>query len=361
MVKKRVAIAMSGGVDSSVSVYLLKKKGYECIGLTMCFGLDTGNADSKKPACCGQEGINEARKVSKFLRIKHYVLNLGNEFNKRVIDKFCSEYLSGRTPNPCIDCNSYIKFDTLLRKAKELDCDYLATGHYARIIYKKCAKKYLLKKGKDKHKDQSYFLYAIDKEALPFTLMPIGNMTKQAVRDLARKIKLPAAERPESQEICFVPDNNYHGLIKARSNKNITSGVIVDKQGSILGKHKGIPFYTIGQRDGLGIAYKERLYIIDIDVKNNKIIVGAKNDTYSSGLIAKEPKFLAFDKPKEKVVCEAKIRYNHPQAKCNVSLLANNRLKVEFKEPQMSITPGQAVVFYDRDVVIGGATIEKRI
>ncbi|MDD4954154.1 MAG: tRNA 2-thiouridine(34) synthase MnmA, partial [Candidatus Omnitrophica bacterium] len=259
--KERVVVAMSGGVDSSVAAALLQEKGYEVIGLTMCFNLPSG--DAKRPSCCGLEGIEDARRVAHKLGIKHYVLSFGNDLEKHVIRDFIREYALGRTPNPCVRCNQFLKFGSLLKKALALDAKFIATGHYARIITKPPL--YILKKGKDKLKDQSYFLYRLTQAQLKHTLFPLSGYTKPQVRDLARKFNLAVADKSGSQEICFIPKDDYRLFLKARLKTGIEPGDIVDTRGNLLGRHQGIAFYTIGQRQGLGIARGYPVYITGID------------------------------------------------------------------------------------------------
>lgn len=357
---KRVVVAMSGGVDSSVAAALLKNEGYEVIGITMCFNLP--DSLGKKPTCCGIQGIEDARSVAHKLGIKHYVLNFQKELEKWVIRDFLREYLNGRTPNPCIRCNQYIKFAALLKKAYSLDAEFLATGHYARIIRAQTAKPgkpqiYLLRKSKDKTKDQSYFLYRLGQQQLRHILFPLGNYTKDKVRKLAKEFDLPVADKLASQEICFLPNTDYRRFIKIQITKDIKPGPIVDRQGNILGQHKGIPFYTIGQRKGLGIAKGYPLYIIKIDPKHNQISVGKKEEVYKRDFLFKEPHFIL--KPmKKKVAVKVKIRYNHKETSACV-VPWDNKIKVSFKEPQFAITPGQAAVFYIGDTVLGGGVIDK--
>jgi len=350
--KKRVVVAMSGGVDSSVAAALLKSKGFEVIGITMCFNL----ADSlkKRPICCGLQGIEDARRVAHKLNIRHYVLNLQKALEERVIKDFCKEYMRGRTPNPCVRCNQYIKFDLLLKKALSLGAEFLATGHYARIV---CSKKYLLKKARDRKKDQSYFLYRLGQRQLRHTLFPLGSYTKSQVRRLAREFDLPVFDKLASQEICFLPDMDYRGFLKRRIARGIKSGPIMDREGNLLGEHKGVAFYTIGQRQGLRIAKGYPLYIIAIDAKRNQITVGSKLDAYKSEFLVKEMHFVS--KPiKKKVAVRVRIRYNHKEAYAQISPI-KAKLKVKFKKAQFAITPGQSAVFYEKDRVLGGAIIDE--
>jgi len=393
MKKVRIVVAMSGGVDSSVAAALLRSDGYEVIGITMCFNLADSNR--KKPACCGIQGIEDARRVAHKLGIKHYVLNMQKVLKERVIKDFCSEYVKGRTPNPCIRCNQYIKFDCLLKKALALDAKFLATGHYARIVKiqnpclsgrqaKSKIQKYLLKKAKDKTKDQSYFLYTLGQNQLRHILFPLGNYTKNEVRKLAREFSLPVADKLASQEICFLPNADYRGFLKnaphllrqAGITADIKPGAIIDKQGNVLGQHKGIAFYTIGQRQGLGIAKGYPLYITKIDPKINQITVGTKEDAFESEFLVKEPHLIlepinpvrdtansgdnaiVSNGVKKKIVLRVKIRYNHKEALAEI-LPLKKKIKVKFINPQFAITPGQSAVFYNKDIVLGGGIIDK--
>ena len=294
--KKRVVVAMSGGVDSSVAAALLKRKGYEVIGITMCFNLADSN--SRRPICCGMQGIEDARRVAHKLGIRHYVVKMQKIINERVIKDFCRQYLLGRTPNPCVRCNQFLKFDYLLKKALSLDAAFLATGHYARIDtraqeHKSTRSIYQLKKAKDKLKDQSYFLYRLGQQQLKHILFPLGGYTKNEVRALARKFSLAVADKLASQEICFLPGADYRKFLRAQEKCKIEPGLILDKAGNILGQHKGIACYTIGQREGLGIAKGYPVYITRINAKDNTITVGTKEEACKSECIVKGLHFIS--------------------------------------------------------------------
>lgn len=345
---------MSGGVDSSVCAALLKDRGLEVVGVTMQIW-PGGSIDGD--GCCGLEAIEQARKVAFELGIPHYVLNLRDIFKQRVIANFCEEYKQARTPNPCIRCNQYIKFDALLGKARQLNADCIATGHYARIVFDREQKKYILKKGIDRQKEQSYVLYVLTQRQLAHILMPLGEFTKGQVRRIAQEKGLPVADRPESQEICFIPDNNYRGFLKEHIDTEISPGHIVNKQGQIVGEHYGIIFYTIGQRKGIGIAAKEPLYVTSIDKENNTIAVGEKEDVYGDELLANELNLINIDRLDTALSLKVKVRYLHRPAQATIFAQAEDRIRVRFSQPQWAITPGQAAVFYDGDIVVGGATI----
>jgi tRNA-specific 2-thiouridylase len=355
MNKKRVLVAMSGGVDSSVAAAILKEVGYEVIGATMKVLPKELCGQEKEKACCSLKDIEDARKVSGILGIKHYVLNLEADFRKNVIDYFTDEYLSGRTPNPCIICNEKIKFGSLLKKAVGLDCDFIATGHYARIeINSSCR----LREAVDKAKDQSYVLFCLKRSQLEKILLPIGRLTKNEVRNKAKESRLNIYDKYDSQEICFVPDDNYSDFIKKYKNIKLQKGNIVDKSGKVLGHHKGFWNFTIGQRRGLGIASKEPLYVIEIRPKHNIVVAGDVKDVQKKKFLVKKVNWLAKGTKKKKEL-EVKIRYNHKKSLASVSDLGGNIAEVEFNDPQNAITPGQAAVFYDGEYVAGGGWIDK--
>lgn len=357
----KIAVAMSGGVDSSTAAALLKKEGHKVLGLTMCLAIP--QSFTSKPLCCSPEAIEDARKVCELLDIPHYVLDFKKELTDRVVHNFIDEYLQGRTPNPCVRCNRYIKFGLLLKKARTLGADCLATGHYARLSYEKKSHRYFLRKARDSRKDQSYFLYGIKEEFFPYICFPLGDLTKQEVRIQAKKFGLSVSSKPASQEICFVGSKSYKEFIKLHTKNlkhKIKPGPIKDLQANTLGTHKGICFYTIGQREGLGISTKKPLYVIKIDHKNNIVYVGSKEDICSEGLIAKDLN-LFIDYPQKPFYSSVKIRYNHTAVGGRVHPLDKSKLKIIFEQPQPAVTPGQSVVLYDKDIVLGGGVIEQSI
>ena len=357
--RTKVVVAMSGGVDSSVAASLLKKEGYQVIGVTMQIWPQRKQShDGGFGGCCGLDAIEDARRVAYKLNIPHYVMNLRDIFAQKVITDFCEEYSLGRTPNPCIRCNQYIKFGALLKRAEELGADFIATGHHARIEMDKATGVYHLKKAVDPDKDQSYFLYPLTQEQLSHALLPIGNFTKARIREIAGELGLQVADKPESQEICFIPDDNYPGFLKDYIPQTIKPGPILDEEGNILGRHRGIIFYTIGQRKGLGLSAGEPLYVIAIDPETNTVVVGSKDRAYGNELIASGLNWMTPDKTGTPIKVNAKIRYRHPEVETEVTPLGEDKVYVKFMEPQLAITPGQAIVFYDGDSVVGGGTIE---
>ena len=354
-----VYVAMSGGVDSSVAAGLIKEAGYNTIGVTMNFNIMRNDC---KASCCGIDGIVDAACAADKLHIPHKVLDFAVELNDHVIDNFTDEYLNGRTPNPCVRCNQHLKFGALYQKVKALGGDYLATGHYGRIEFNAGRNCHELKKATDPKKDQSYFLYSTPKETLPSLMFPLGGLTKPEVRALARRFALNTAEKPESQDICFVPAGGYKQFIEERSGAAATTpGPLVDENGKIIGQHRGIAHYTIGQRDKLGIALGYPVYVYKIDRAANTVHVGNLSRLYAGGLKASSVNWLGIEIPQETIEVRLKIRYNSPEVKAYLTPVGKDSVHVEFDRPQKSVTPGQSVVFYDGDVVLGGAVIDEAL
>jgi len=352
MMTKKVLVAMSGGVDSPVAALLLQEAGYEIAGVTMCLGVR--GAEGEHPRCCGPEAVQDARWVCDKLGIRHYVLDYADELEKWVIGPFVREYARGRTPNPCVVCNRYLKFGSLLARAVAFGFDALATGHYAKV--EETGGQYGLLRPRDRRKDQTYFLYHIETDALPRILFPLGPYTKEEVRAIASRAGLPVAAKAESQDICFVTQKTYHDFMKARLGE-IKPGRIVDRSGRCLGEHRGIAFYTVGQRGGLGISHPVPLYVLAIDVAKSEIIVGEKGELLGKELIAGDLNRLRPDWPE---AVQAKIRYRKKESPCRVTF-EDGRARVVFEDDQEAITPGQSIVFYDGDGVLGGGVIEEVI
>lgn len=356
--KRKVAVAMSGGVDSSVCAALLKEKGYEVIGVTMqIWPGDKGEGRLDRHYTINI--MDAAKRIADELGIPHYMLNLRDVFEKYVTANFCDEYRKGETPNPCIRCNKYIKFGALLKMANQLGADYLATGHYAKIEYNEKTGEYLLKKGADLDKDQSYFLYTMSQSQLKNILMPLGDYTKDEVRAMARDFNLPILDREESQEICFIPTGGYPEFLKRCMPEAFKPGPILNTRGEILGEHKGVLFYTIGQRRGLGISSKTPLYVVAIDGEKNAVIVGTEDELYSDELKASEVNYITTEGLKEPARLRVRIRYRHKEAEAMVYPTTKNEVRIKFAQPQRAITPGQAAVFYDGDIVVGGGVIRR--
>ena len=356
--KKRVVVAMSGGVDSSTTAWFLKEKGYEVIGATMCIG----NMDKTQggPArCCGLTDIEDARRVALQLKIPFYVFHVREEFEKEVIQYFCEEYAKGKTPNPCILCNEKVKFGSFLKKALELEADFIATGHYARLDFDERIGRHLLKKGVDRKKDQSYVLFSLAQDQFRYTLFPLGELRKEEVRKKALQLGLRVHDKPESQEVCFIQESSYHSFLSERLKESIEPGPILDKDGGVLGRHKGIPFYTIGQRKGLRLAKGKPLYVIGIDREKNVIVVGEEEEVYGDTFLVDSVNWIVPQKMIPSHDTQVKIRYNHPGSEASISPKGEGELEVKFKSPQKAITPGQAAVFYDGETVLGGGWIKK--
>ncbi|KJS20316.1 MAG: thiouridylase [Clostridiaceae bacterium BRH_c20a] len=359
--KGTVVVGMSGGVDSSVAAYLLKEQGYDVIGVTMQIW-PVEHDEERVGGCCSLSAVNDARRVADKLGIPFYVMNFRDLFEIEVIDYFTNEYLQGRTPNPCIACNKKIKFEGFLTKAKQLGADYIATGHYAKLLYDNTKKRFVLKKAVDTMKDQTYALYNFTQEQMAHTLLPLGNYAKPQIREIAASIELRVANKPDSQEICFVTDNNYKNFIENRvGQEHFRPGPFLDTQGNWIGTHEGLPNYTIGQRKGLGLALGYPVYVVKIDVEKNAVIIGKDNEVFQGKLIACQNNYILFEDLHDEIQVEAKIRYSAKPAKAILKPLNKEEVLVEFVEAQRAITPGQAVVYYQGDYVVGGGTIVKGI
>ena len=351
----RVFVAMSGGVDSSTAAYLLKKEGYDVSGITMVVGPCEDNASCQG---CLPPAVEDARKVARQLGIPHYTCDFRDVFEKNVINYFCREYLEGRTPNPCVICNKTIKFQVLLQKALSLGAEYLATGHYVRVSYDEGRGRWLLKRGLDLSKDQSYVLYNLRQEQLPLLKFPLGVYRKQEVREIAVHAGLPVAEKEESQEICFIPGNDYRSFLTERFPKAAQPGIIYDTKGKPVGKHRGVAFYTIGQRHGLNLALGYPAYVVKLDPVRNAVIVGKRDELLSGGLVAGDVNFIAIESLDRPYPAQVKIRYNSKAVPAVISPAEDGEVRVEFLQPQRAVTPGQAVVFYEDDIVLGGGIIK---
>jgi len=354
-VKKRVIVAMSGGVDSSVAAALLQEQGYEVIGLTM-HHWDNCAHDGKGENLCSDSPVIEAEKIAQQLQIPFYSVNFETEFRQQVIQRFCDDYFIGRTPNPCIVCNKKIKFGLLLEKALQLGGDYLATGHYVRLAEN--SKKILIRKGSDPSKDQSYFLFTLKQQQLQHCLFPLGELSKQQVREHAIRFGLQIADKDESQDICFIPDGDYARFLEQRRSTvgQLLNGDIVHVSGQILAHHQGIYRYTIGQRKGLGIGWKEPLYVVEIDAEQNRVIVGEKEHLRCDRMVVEQCCW-NIEVPRESFSMACRIRYRHSEVPVTIEDLGEGRVNVVFTTPQMGVTPGQAAVFYRHDLVVGGGWI----
>ncbi len=377
---QKVVVGMSGGVDSSVAAYLLKEEGYDVIGVTMQIWQDEDVCSiSENGGCCGLGAVEDSKRVASVLDIPHYVMNFRKEFKETVIDYFVSEYVMARTPNPCIACNRFVKWESLLARSLSIGADYIATGHYASID-KLSNGRYAIKNSVTKAKDQTYALYNLTQYQLEHTLMPVGAYSKDEIRAIANKLDLPVANKPDSQEICFVTNNDYAGFIQEylgdEDNKRIieekralykrdmegsgygfTPGNFVDARGNILGKHQGLAHYTIGQRKGLNIALGRPVFVMKLDSKTNEVVIGEAGDVYTDRFYIRDLNFMAIDDLEDEMVVNAKIRYGHKGARCTIKRTAADEILCEYDEAQRAITPGQAAVFYKDGYVVGGGTI----
>ncbi|MGC8837334.1 MAG: tRNA 2-thiouridine(34) synthase MnmA [Anaerolineae bacterium] len=357
--RARVVVAMSGGVDSSVAAALLKEQGYEVVGIMLRLWSEHGPGEERTNRCCTVEAVDDARRVADRLDIPFYLVNVEEPFRQWVVEPFIREYCAGRTPNPCIACNRHIRFQFLLQRALALDADYLATGHYARVVYE--GGRYHLLRGVDRAKDQSYQLYTLGQEQLAHILLPLGTWTKAEVRRMAREWGLPVAEKPESQEICFVADGDYRRFLRDWAPEAFRPGPIVDRQGRVLGQHQGLPGYTIGQRKGLGIAWTEPLYVLEVDPVRNCLVVGPAAELGARALLAEEVHYVQGDPPPGPCRVTAKIRYQAPDAPALLEPGEGRTARLTFDEALRDITPGQAVVFYRGEEVLGGGTIARAL
>ncbi|MCO6500142.1 MAG: tRNA 2-thiouridine(34) synthase MnmA [Vicingus serpentipes] len=359
--KGKVLVAMSGGIDSSVAAMLLHEQGYEVIGITMkTWDYSSSGGTRKTTGCCSLDDINDARILAVNMGFHHIILDIREEFGDFIIDNFVDEYLAGRTPNPCVLCNTHIKWDALLRRADQLGCDFIATGHYAQLRNENG--RYVISKGKDENKDQSYVLWGLSQESLARTLFPLGGFDKPTIRKMAEERGYEElSKKGESFEICFVPDNDYRGFLKRRVEgleEKVDGGDFVDVEGNVIGKHKGYPFYTIGQRKGLEVAFGDPRYVVEINAKENKVVLGVKEDLNKKDVFVRNPNIIKYPELPAEMEVVSKIRYKDKGANSTITALPDNRIKIQFYDDVQGVAPGQSAVFYDGNDLIGGGFID---